>query len=68
LTFDGFPFVTNGEKIHWCHQGKDKHEADKAKNKDNQVSKVYFHTVWVQVINQNVKSEIVIYLGWRTQL
>ena len=42
LTFDGFPFVANGEKIYWCHQGKDKHKADKAKNKDNfhlQVSK-----------------------------
>jgi hypothetical protein len=23
----------NGEKIYWCHQGKDKHKADKAMNK-----------------------------------
>ena len=56
LAFDAFLFVTNAEKIYWCHSGKDKHKADKAKNKDTQVSKVYFHTVWVQVINKNVQS------------
>ena len=41
--FDGFSFVMNGEKIYWCHQGKDKHKADKAKNKGNfttQVNKI----------------------------
>ena len=33
LPFDGVPFIMNGEKIYWCHQGKDKHKADKAANR-----------------------------------
>ena len=32
--YDGIPFVHIGEKVLWCHQGKDKHEKSKQKNKE----------------------------------
>ena len=36
LAFDGIPYVHIGEKILWCHQGK-----DKRKKKDLQDTKSY---------------------------
>lgn len=30
ISFDGIPFVHIGEKIMWCHQGKDKRKKSKA--------------------------------------
>ena len=50
LAFDGIPYVHIGEKILWCHQGK-----DKRKKKDPQDTKSYvrispFHGIFFMKI------------------
>ena len=73
ITYDGVPFIITEKRVYDCHQGTDRHEADKPRRKNAEVTNTGFFFAAVLRIAANYHfhssnffgGHVHVEIGWR---